>query len=176
MGIAYILSGSNQGDRAGYLQSAASYLRREAGKLLECSHIYESASWGFEHPTPFLNQAMKLETTLSPQELLQTLQRIESRLGRTHDGGDDYQARTMDLDILFFDDHVVDTDELVLPHPRMHLRRFALKPLAEIAGGFAHPVFNKTVLSMLEECSDDGVVMKFKECRSCYRKDGGNEV
>jgi 2-amino-4-hydroxy-6-hydroxymethyldihydropteridine diphosphokinase len=176
MGIAYLLSGSNEGDRAGYLQSAATYLRKEAGELLECSHIYESASWGFDHPSPFLNQAIKISTRLEPQELLEVLHQIEARCGRRRDGDDDYQPRTLDIDILLYDDVVMETDQLAIPHPRLHLRRFALKPLAEIAPGHIHPQFDKNIIRLLEECSDDGVVMKFRECRSCYKREDKDEV
>lgn len=176
MGIAYLLSGSNQGDRAGYLQSAATYLRKDAGELLECSHIYESASWGFDHPSPFLNQAIKLKTFLKPEELLDVLHRIEALCGRKRTGDDEIEARTLDIDILFYDDLVLETSVLTLPHPRIHLRRFALKPLMEVAPDHIHPLLKKSVSQLLEECSDDGVVMKFRECRSCYKRKVDDEI
>jgi 2-amino-4-hydroxy-6-hydroxymethyldihydropteridine diphosphokinase len=176
MAIAFLLSGSNEGDRAGYLQSAATYLQKDAGELLACSHVYESASWGFDHPSPFLNQAIKLKTSLDPEELLKVLHRIEAMCGRDRKGDNEYSARTLDIDILFFDELVMESQELTLPHPRLHLRRFALKPLTEIASDHIHPLFEKSISQLLEECSDDGVVMKFRECRSCYKKEEGNEI
>jgi 2-amino-4-hydroxy-6-hydroxymethyldihydropteridine diphosphokinase len=176
MGIAYLLTGSNEGDRAGYLQSAATQLRQVAGKLLQCSDIYESASWGFEHPSPFLNQAIKLETILDPNELLEILLQIEARCGRTRTNDEGYEARTLDIDILFYDDLVIETQDLDIPHPRLHQRRFTLKPMVEIAPDYVHPLLKKSISQLLEECPDESVVMKYRVCRSCYRKEAGGAV
>lgn len=164
MSIAYLLTGSNQGDRQGYLQQAVSYLNKLAGKVTKCSPVYESPAWGFEHPSPFLNQALELQTDLSPIELLHEILTIENKCGRLRQDLDRYEARTLDIDILFFDNLVLDSKELVVPHPRLHLRRFGLLPLSIIAGDLVHPVHGKTIIALLSTCNDKSEVSEFAAC------------
>ena len=161
MSIAYLLSGSNLGDRAANLQSAMSLIREHAGNITVCSPVYESPSWGFEHPVPFLNQAIEIETSLSAESLLSTLHQIERKCGRKR-SGDGYAARTLDIDILFYDDIIIDTADLSIPHPRLQLRRFALLPMSVIAPGLQHPVLGKSISELLHECPDDSIVTEFK--------------
>ncbi len=163
MSIAYLLSGSNQGDRSRNLLDAISNINKMAGEIVECSPLFESPAWGFDHPSPFLNQAIKLKTSLEATALLQTLLLIESKCGRVRNSTGQYEARTLDIDILFYDDIIIDTDGLVIPHPRVHLRRFALTPLSAIAPQLIHPVTGKSIQEMLLECQDDSTVTEFTE-------------
>jgi len=154
MSIAYLLSGSNMGDRREYLCNAEKAIAQSAGVIMETSPVYESPAWGFEHPTAFLNQAMKLKTTLGAHALLKAILAIESKMGRQR-SSDRYEARNIDIDILFYDEIIMDEPDLVIPHPRLHLRRFALKPLSMIAGDYKHPFMGKTVDELLSCCPDD---------------------
>ncbi|MDT8392369.1 MAG: 2-amino-4-hydroxy-6-hydroxymethyldihydropteridine diphosphokinase [Bacteroidales bacterium] len=160
MSIAYLLTGSNLGQRQENLCLAVSALNGNAGKVQALSAIYESPPWGFEHPNAFLNQAIRLDTTLSPQELLKVILRTETLLGRQRDHNG-YAARTIDIDILFYD-NIIRTDKtLSIPHPRLHERRFALTPLADIAAGLIHPVIKKTVKELLDYCTDNSKISIF---------------
>lgn len=164
MSIAYLLSGSNQGDRSGNLQKAVSYLRSLAGVVSTCSPVFESPAWGFEHPTPFLNQALELHTELPPLDLLKVILGIEKKCGRIRTGSGGYEARTLDIDILLYDQVVLDIAELTIPHPRLHLRRFALLPLSSIAGDLVHPQMDKSISELLSECPDKSPVERFDTC------------
>lgn len=172
MSIAYLLSGSNQGNRSKNLQKAVSYLDDLAGEVSKCSPVFESPAWGFDHPTPFLNQALELKTSLSPDELLKSILQIEEKCGRLRAEGGGYEARTLDIDILFFDDLVIDTAELTIPHPRLHLRRFALLPLSLIAGELIHPTLDKPISELLMACPDTAHVSQIEDsCCACRKKE-----
>ena len=155
----FVLLGSNLGNRELLVNQACSMIEKSCGEIIEKSRIYESEPWGFESKQWFLNQVVKINTSLSPDELMKTLLSIEKDLGRDrnvpHDG---YVSRPMDLDILYFGDKVVDTEMVKAPHPRLHLRRFTLLPLCDIAPDFVHPSLKKTNRQLLEECRDFGKV------------------
>ncbi|MEZ4999923.1 MAG: 2-amino-4-hydroxy-6-hydroxymethyldihydropteridine diphosphokinase [Bacteroidales bacterium] len=138
MAVAYIGIGSNIGDRNGNLLRATEYLSDRTGKVISLSGIYETEPWGFSAGTPFLNMAAGVETALLPGELLKELIDIETGMGRVRSGSG-YQSRIIDLDILFYDDLVLNTEALVIPHPLLHRRSFVLDPLAEIAPDLVHP-------------------------------------
>lgn len=131
--------------------TAAALLAERAGDVLALSGFYETEPWGFRSENTFLNAALKLETTLSPQELLQTTQQIELEMGRTQKSNGEYHDRIIDVDILLYDDLILQTPELTLPHPLMHERRFVMEPLLEIAPDVVHPIFKKTVISLMQE-------------------------
>ena len=152
MATAYLSLGSNLGDHLRLIQEAVAALTVEAGPVTALSSLYETEPWGFSSPHRFLNVALALETTLSPETLLAVTQRIERDLGRTHKSVDGrYADRTIDIDLLFVGDAVLDTPALTLPHPRLHLRRFVLEPLCEIAPALLHPLLRKSVSQLLAE-------------------------
>ncbi|MFZ2784967.1 MAG: 2-amino-4-hydroxy-6-hydroxymethyldihydropteridine diphosphokinase [Sediminibacterium sp.] len=158
MGIAYLLTGSNLGERASGLQEANALIAQNCGKILYRSSLYETAPWGLLEQPSFLNQAIAVETTLKPEELMQALLKIETQMGRVRDTR--YGPRIIDLDILLFDQVIMDQPILKLPHPALPQRRFALTPLAEIAPTLLHPVLQKNILELLAECPDNSDVQK----------------
>ena len=129
--------------------TAAALLAERVGDVLALSGFYETEPWGFQSENTFLNAALQLETALSPLELLKATQEIEIEMGRTQKSNGAYHDRIIDIDILLYDDLVLQTPELTLPHPLMHERLFVMEPLAEIAPNVIHPVFKKPVISLL---------------------------
>jgi 2-amino-4-hydroxy-6-hydroxymethyldihydropteridine diphosphokinase len=153
MSSIYLLLGTNLGKKeANLLHSKEKIIENEI-LILNESSIYETEPWGFEHPRSFYNQVIQIETQISPHDLMNLLLKIEKELGRTRKQGV-YEARIIDIDILLYDDLVMHSDLIILPHPRMHLRRFALEPLCEIAPQHIHPYFSKTVQELLKACVD----------------------
>lgn len=152
MNKAYLLIGGNTGNRQNFLQQARDYIQQRAGSVRCASKIYETAAWGKTDQNAFLNQVLLIETTLEPQLLLETLLEIELQLGRIRQ--EKYGPRTMDIDILFYNDIVLQTPTLTVPHPALPDRRFALQPLAEIAADYVHPVLNKNIQTLLADCTD----------------------
>lgn len=157
----YLLIGGNQGNRQQILTQATDLIQQRIGSVVACSHIYETAPWGtfaeHEKPQNFYNQALKTETLLTPHQALKEALHIESLLGRQRHAtptGNAYASRPIDIDLIFFDTLVIDTPNLILPHPRMHLRRFVLQPLCDIAPHYTHPILNKTITELLNECTD----------------------
>lgn len=156
MHVAYILLGSNLGDRLDYLSRAREKINELSGDLIAVSKVYETEPWMMSSELSFFNQAVKLETHLDPYILLKTLHDIESSLGRIRQGK--MTSRTIDLDIGLFDDLVINDADIVVPHPRLHMRNFVLAPLSEIAGDVCHPVFNQTISELYKSSSDVGEV------------------
>jgi 2-amino-4-hydroxy-6-hydroxymethyldihydropteridine diphosphokinase len=152
--ILYLALGSNMGDRLGNLKSAITNLPPQMS-LKAKSPVYETPPWGYKDQDPFLNQVVKAETYMDPSALLKHLKRLEKALGRvaTFENG----PRAIDIDILFFDEEVINTPPLVIPHPRLHERAFVLVPLADIAPDLVHPVLNKTVSEMLAAVDASGI-------------------
>ena len=160
MAIAYLMLGSNMGDKHNNLQHAAKAIDREAGKILQSSAEYESEPWGFTNPENFYNQILVIHTDKSPEELLNKLLSIESGMGRIRLASASYESRTIDIDILFYDSLVLESQSLTIPHPRIAERRFVLLPLLEIAPDLHHPLEDKTIWQMYRECKDELKVMK----------------
>jgi len=159
MNEVYLLIGGNIGNRLEYLSKAKENISKKCGNVLQESSIYETAAWGMEDQEAFLNQVLKIETSLIPEQLLKTILQIEEDLGRKRDLK--YGPRTIDIDILFFNDEMIDQQGLKIPHPQMRNRRFVLIPLNEIASTKMHPVFHKTINQLLVECPDPLAVNKF---------------
>ena len=155
----FVLLGSNLGDRELLVNQASKMIGERCGKIVAKSRLYESEPWGFKSEHWFLNQVVKVETALLPDDLMKELLEIEKELGRDrsvpHEG---YVSRPMDLDILYFGNEIIDTQMVKAPHPRLHERRFTLLPLCDIAPDYVHPAMKKTNLQLLDECQDAGKV------------------
>lgn len=149
----YLLLGGNLGNKQQVFADTRARLEKQVGIISASSAIYETEPWGFESEDLFWNQALELETDLSPEDVLAQTQLIEKELGRIRKEKQ-YDSRVIDIDILFFDDHIIKTGNLTVPHPRIQERKFALVPLCEIAGDFIHPLFQKSILELLDECLD----------------------
>lgn len=153
--------GSNLGNREEHLEKAQQLLRERAGNITKVSSVYQTAAWGDTEQPDYLNIALQIETSLSAEDLMKTLLAIEKKLGRVR-GEKRWQARTIDIDILCYEQLVVNTPDLMLPHPRLQDRKFVLLPMAEIALEWVHPILKKTVLDLLDICNDEGEVIKMK--------------
>ena len=157
--IAYIGIGSNLGDKLHHCEKAISeILKIDRHKLLAKSSLFKTQPIGYTSQDWFVNGVIKIETDLEAPELLRTLKTIESQLGRTETFR--WGPRTIDLDILFFDDAEIYTEELQIPHPRLHERQFVLIPLAEIDRNLIHPVLKKTIQELLKNFKEDQGVEK----------------
>ena len=157
----FILFGSNMGDKDQIFAQACLYINNRCGRVVEVSSSYESEPWGFEAKEWFLNRLVIVETELEPEAMMRQLLDIEVELGRVrHPELGGYSSRTVDLDILYFGSRIVLTDNLTIPHPRLHLRRFALLPLCELVPQFVHPALNLTQAELLRRCPDVSVVRK----------------
>lgn len=160
MSKAYLLIGSNLGDRLSNLNKAIDLISQQAGSIITKSSVYETEPWGSEDNKAYLNQVIGLVTPLEPSSLLKQLLNIEGNLGRYRTGVKN-EPRTIDIDILFIDDQVIDSIDLEVPHKRLHQRKFVLIPLTELEPLFMHPVLKKTISQLLEECEDTNWVRKF---------------
>jgi len=151
MNRVYLALGANTGNKPVNLLHAISFISKRIGTLSAISQVYETKPWGFESENNFLNMAVCVETSLLPDEILSITQDIEKIIGRTQKTNHSYQDRLIDIDVIAYEDLVLHSENLQLPHPLFHKRRFVLEPLNEIAPDFVHPVFRKTVREMLGE-------------------------
>lgn len=161
MNEVYLLTGGNIGNRLKYLSDAKSEINKRCGTILLESSVYETAAWGNEEQEAFLNQVLKVRTERTPGQVLHSILQIEEELGRIRSLK--YGPRTIDIDILFFNDEVVQQPGLAIPHPQIQNRRFVLVPLNEIAPKKTHPVLNRTISQLLSECPDPLTVNKFNQ-------------
>jgi len=159
----FLLLGSNLGDRALHIQHAMDAIQPRIGKTEKISSLYETEPWGVSDQPNYLNAAMIIHTSYSPQELLTLIKQIELEEGRTDQKK--YASRILDIDILFYNDLVLNSKDLIIPHPRLQDRRFALIPLNEIDSDFIHPVFKKSIAELLKECQDTLKVVKLNNTK-----------
>ncbi|QZE13322.1 2-amino-4-hydroxy-6-hydroxymethyldihydropteridine diphosphokinase [Halosquirtibacter laminarini] len=162
MNFVFIGLGGNQGEMISNLENAKYHLKKVVGRIIKTSPLYESEPWGFESDTNFINCVVKIETILSAEQVLHSALEIEAELGRLRKGKG-YASRPMDIDIIDFNGSVLDDYPiLVLPHPRMHLRKFVLLPLQDIEPKWLHPKSKKTINELLIESGDDTQIKKVK--------------
>jgi len=150
---AFLLLGGNLGNIMKTFAQAISAIDMQAGTVVRHSNLFESEPWGMGPAEAFMNQAVEITTELDPNSLLQVLLRIESDFGRIRNTTA-MESRTLDIDILLYNDIIYNKKSLVIPHPRLHQRRFALMPLAQIAPEKVHPVLGKSIETLLRECTD----------------------
>jgi len=149
----YVLLGGNLGDKEKIFSEARINLQNLVGEITAQSAVYETEPWGFESTDLFWNQVLEIETGLSPEEVLRETQQTELELGRIRKSNQ-YDSRIIDIDILFYGEDIVELPDLIIPHPRIQERKFALIPLNEIAPEMKHPVFQKTIQQLFAECND----------------------
>jgi len=157
----HIALGSNKDDKFKNLQLAVDAIYKEIGNITLISKVYKSPAFGFKSDD-FFNCCLVLESYLEAQKVLETLLEIENSLGRTRTKNNTYEARTIDLDIVFAEGNIINTKRLQVPHPEMSKRKFVLLPLNDVASKIKHPKFNKEVSMLLEECKDDSVLEPIK--------------
>jgi 2-amino-4-hydroxy-6-hydroxymethyldihydropteridine diphosphokinase len=157
--IAYILTGSNMGDRISSLKQASDMIVQQDHILLSASPVYETAPWGPVTQPAFLNQVLKIRTNMQPDDLLNQLLGIEKKMGRIRQ--EKMGPRLIDLDILFYDSLIYLSEILQIPHPLLHERRFVLQPLADLCPEYIHPLINKPIRQLLIECPDQLDVTRF---------------
>ena len=163
METVYLLLGGNLGDREEVIRKTITLLNRKAGTVNQVSSIYETEPWGMTNVQNFLNIAIKLSTKLPAIELLDTLLEIEELSGRKRNPLiTEYESRPIDIDILFYGTSIIQSTRLTVPHPRLQSRKFVLVPLCEIAPEFIHPVFQKSIFTLLNECQDILETVKIK--------------
>jgi 2-amino-4-hydroxy-6-hydroxymethyldihydropteridine diphosphokinase len=154
MATLYLLLGANLEDPKKQLAAAVQAIQEQIGTIVQQSSIYITESWGTEEKQPdYLNQVLAVQSEWSAQEVLQKTQRIEEKLGRVRHKK--WEARVIDIDILFYEDAIIDLPNLKIPHPLFQERNFAMVPMNEIAPNYIHPVFNKNITELLRESSDD---------------------
>ena len=162
MAIVFLSLGSNLGDRLSYVQQAASILGMTNNiQIIATSSFYETEPWQMDTPNWFVNAIVQISTSLSPEELLIVINSIEAQLGRERSEKRQYTDRTIDIDILFYDDKLINTDKLVIPHRFFHRRACMLVPMLEIAQDFIHPLFKKSISDLYDELEDPEQVVLY---------------
>lgn len=157
----FLLLGTNQGDKNANLLNALSAIEAGIGKIKKRSGVYQTAAWGKQDQEVFYNLAIEIKTICSPQELLQKLLAIEEQLGRVR--AEKWGPRLIDIDILLFANRIIQEERLVIPHPRMQDRKFALIPLCEIAPDFIHPQYHVSIKTLLNQCKDPLMVERISD-------------
>jgi 2-amino-4-hydroxy-6-hydroxymethyldihydropteridine diphosphokinase len=152
MNNVYLLIGGNLDDRVKNLSNSIDWIEKEVGPILKKSSIYETAAWGVTEQPSFLNQVLFVSTKLSAEDVLKTILSIEEKMGRKR--VEKMGPRTIDIDILFYNDEIISFPNLSVPHPHIANRRFVLEPLAEIAPALVHPVLQKKTIELLKDCPD----------------------
>jgi 2-amino-4-hydroxy-6-hydroxymethyldihydropteridine diphosphokinase len=156
MNEAYLLIGGNLGDRVVNLADARVNIESHLGKIIKASSMYETASWGIAGQPDFLNQVLLLETKFSAEEIMNSILSIENKMGRVRT--EKNASRIIDIDILFFNDEIINRKDLIIPHPEIQNRKFALIPMNEIAADYLHPVFKQSIKNLLSTSKDQLLV------------------
>jgi len=153
-----ILIGGNIGNTQQYINDAEKLLIDQIGPIHKSSSLFESEPWGFDSEQWFLNKVIQVvDCELLATQVLEVCQSIEKKLGRTQKKTSGYESRPIDIDILFFNDEIINLPQLIVPHPKLHLRRFTLLPLQEVMNDYIHPVLCKSINELVKECDDMGV-------------------
>ena len=160
MNIVFLQLGSNLGDRELLLKDAILAIENRVGDIVNFSKVYESAPWRVEGQDNFLNQILKIKTTLLACEVLSIVLNIEEQLGRVRI--EKWGERLIDIDIIFYNDSIIETPELCVPHKHLHERMFVLTPLHNIAPEMVHPKYNKTIEELLNMCRDTELVKEYE--------------
>ena len=160
--ITYLSLGTNQGNKTENLQKAIDLIADKVGAVLSISSVYKTASWGFDSDD-FYNICIKVTTYHPPEKLMQILLNIESDLGRERKNAAGYADRNIDIDILLFDDEIIFSKTLIVPHSKMLARKFVLAPLTEIAGSVIHPIEKQKIAICLQNCSDNSDINLINE-------------
>ena len=158
MSKVYLSIGSNKGNRSVLINKAIDEIEKKVGIIISRSSIYESKSWGFDS-NDFYNLCLLIDTDIVPKSLLINLKKIEKSMGREDIDGS-YSDRFIDIDILFYDNIITDSEELKIPHPKIEIRKFVLVPMLEIADDYVHPILNKTIKELYNDCSDQDIPLK----------------
>lgn len=162
MAIVYLSLGSNKGDRIGYVQQATRLLGAcENVSIIRTSAFYETEPWNMSSDTWFVNAVVEIKTKLSPKELLAECKRIEAQLGRTPAKSGNYEDRTIDIDILFYGNEIIQDEEITIPHKYVHLRAFTLVPLLELIPDFIHPVLHKSITDLHSDLENPEMVFLY---------------
>ncbi len=154
----YLLLGSNLGDRMNNLNTAISAIVNQIGPVKKRSSVFETEPWGYKDQPDYYNQVLEVETNLTPNQMLKEIFRIEKKMGKIKFGK--WKERLIDIDILYYDNEVIDTGTLIIPHPHIANRNFTLIPLCEISGNEIHPVLNTTNRELLDRTKDPLQVKK----------------
>jgi 2-amino-4-hydroxy-6-hydroxymethyldihydropteridine diphosphokinase len=154
----FLLLGSNLGDREEYLQKTIGLIETELGLITQKSSVYETEAWGKTDEPNYLNQVVRINTTLSARQVLEKVLQIEIKMGRIRE--EKWGARIIDVDILFYGQDIINEPGLIVPHPELHNRKFTLEPLNEMASDLQHPVFKKSIFELKSELKDNLIVKK----------------
>jgi len=163
----FLSLGSNIENRYKFIKLSIDEIQHKLGNVIKMSEIFETQSWSY-NDNPYLNCVIEIESSLSPLDLLTECQNIELLLGRNSktvlkNGKPQYSARIIDVDILFYENEIINTPELTIPHPLLHLRNFVLKPMIQIAPDFIHPVFKEKIETLYNRREDTGTVDLYKK-------------
>ena len=158
MSKVYLSIGSNKGNRSILINKAIDEIEKKVGIIISRSSIYQSKSWGFDS-NDFYNLCLLIDTDIEPKSLLINLKKIEKSMGREDIDGS-YSDRFIDIDILFYDNIITDSEDLKIPHPKIEIRKFVLVPMLEIADDYVHPILNKAIKELDNECSDQDIPLK----------------
>ncbi len=161
--FAVILLGANLGDKKQMFAQVETHITDNIGNCIKKSALYSSKAWGFESDDLFYNQVLIVETEYSAHDTLLRCQAIENKCGRVRHEQAGYESRTIDIDILYFNNDIIETDDLTIPHPLLHKRKFALVPLCEVLPEYIHPILLTSNKNLLANCEDEGTVERVEE-------------